>query len=161
MKNEKPELEVAACNYFLQSYNSFLKTNFSLIDHDDKPDIIIKDNNSGEVIGLEVTHLFYDTNEAKILLGRSLNIIHDPMNMYTLVQRLNDLLQKKTEAALKYSFAKRMFLLVRVASPIFFLSDFEIYEDEINIPMFNPFDQIWLLLFNDQSQKYEDIKPLQ
>ena len=68
--NEKQNLELAACTYFIDSYNTIHRTSFQLIAHQDKPDCLLQDVVTGEQVGVEVTHLYYDTEEAKMVLGR-------------------------------------------------------------------------------------------
>ena len=70
---EKEDLELAACIYFINRYNQEHNTNLELVKHTDKPDFILSDAVTGERVGVEVTHLYYDENEAKMILGRMTN----------------------------------------------------------------------------------------
>jgi len=159
--NERLALERAACNYFLDSYNRLHDTAFEIVDHRDKPDFWARDTRSGEKIGIEVTHLFFDSREAKILLGRSPDGTHGTMTISELIERLNDLLAQKITQTAKYNFEGRLFLLVRVASPIFDKKDFEIFEDEITFPPGNVLDEVWLLFLNQTTQTYNDLMQVQ
>ncbi len=120
-----------------------------------------RDTKSGEKIGIEVTHLFFDSREAKMLLGRSTGGTHGTMTISELIERLNDLLAQKITQTAKYNFEGRLFLLVRVASPIFDKKDFEIFEDEITFPSGNVLDEVWLLFWNQTTQTYSDLKQVQ
>jgi len=90
--------------------------------------------------------LYYDSKEAKMLLGRSSDKIHGLMKSTAILQTLNERLKKKSTQAEEYKFEGKMFLVVRVASPIFDKSTFDLFEADIIVPS-NVFDQIWLLFF--------------
>ncbi len=159
--NEKADLEKAACQYFLDAYNQLHQTTFQVLEHGDKPDFLAQDTGSGEVMGIEVTHLFYDAKEAQMLLGRSPGGAHGRMNIGELITTLNQLLSQKVTQAAKYNFIQKLYLLVRVASPIFDKKDFEIFKDEITFPPGNVLDEVWLLFWNQTTQTYSDLKQIQ
>ena len=69
--NEKEALEEAACLYFIDAYNKEHGTYFEIKEHRDKPDFLAGDHSTSETMGVEVTHLYYDSEEAKTLLGKS------------------------------------------------------------------------------------------
>lgn len=78
MKNhngEKFALENATVDIFLNLFNFNHKDQYILVERRESPDFILKGLN-GELLGLEVAHLFYDSEEAKMLLGRSDNKVH-------------------------------------------------------------------------------------
>jgi hypothetical protein len=160
--SETKKSEIAACQSFVESYNNLKKTNFELDDKrvvKDKPDCLVRDKISGISIGIEISHLFYDSKEAKMLLGRSSDKIHGLMNSTAVLQTLNERLKKKCTQAEKYEFEGKMFLVVRVASPIFDKSTFDRFEDDIIVPS-NVFDQIWLLFFDFREQEWGELKQL-
>lgn len=157
--NEKVKLERAALNYFLESYNRFKETHLEFKKHSDKPDFIVKDSESNQIVGVEVTHLFYDVDEAKMLLGRSDKDAHGLMNSTELIATLNERLKDKTESAREYKFRDSMFLIVRVASPIFDKSTFDRFEEDILIPL-NIFDEIWLVFYDFSRRAWGDLKCL-
>lgn len=159
--SEKQLLEYAACQCFLDTYNRLHQTHFELLEHGDKPDFLVRDSQSSEKIGVEVTHLYYDGKEAKMLLGRRPKEPHGVMTMDQLIAQLNSLLYEKVGRAAKYDFEGRLFLLVRVGSPIFDKADFDMWEDEISVPPFNLFDQIWLLFRNQTNNTFSDLTQIQ
>lgn len=157
--NEKARLEKATLDYFLEAYNGLRGTHLELKEHSDKPDFIVKDSETNQIVGIEVSHLFYDPDEAKILLGRSAEPIHNLMNSTELLATLNKLLHNKTESAQKYEFKGKMFLIVRVASPIFDKSTFDMFEEGIVIPP-NVFNEIWLVFRDCSRLVWDELKCL-
>lgn len=155
--NEKQLLENAACQCFLETHNRLHQTHFELLEHADKPDFLVRDSQSGEKIGIEVTHLYFDGREAQMLLGRRPNESHGVMTLDQSIPQLNELLYEKARSAVQYDFRGRLFLLVRVASPIFDKNDFEMYQDDISSPSPNCFDQIWLLFRNQTTNTFSDL----
>ncbi|RLC36773.1 hypothetical protein DRH29_03825 [candidate division Kazan bacterium] len=154
---EKKKLEKAAFDYFIKSYNLFNGTNFQFNKHSDKPDFIAEDD--GQMLGVEVTHLFYDDNEAKILLGRADKRISGIMKADELIKTLNIKLADKVEQAAKYDFKNRMILVIRVASPVFDKSDFDREENSIKVPQ-SVFSEIWMLFYDTNTQSWSDLKQL-
>ena len=159
--SEKQDLELAACEYFIGSYNAIHHTHLTLGQHRDKPDCVLHDVVTKEQVGVEVTHLYYDAREAKMVLGRLSKQPHGVMNIVQLIAKLNADMVEKTNRAAKYDFEGKLILLIRVASPIFDKQDFEMYEDEINVPSLNPFAEIWLLFWSHASGTYSDLMQLQ
>lgn len=159
--DERQLLEHAAGMHFIESYNARQRTRFQIIEHRDKPDFLLKDIETEEILGLEVMHLYYDGTEARMMLGRQANTLHGVMTITELIAKLNNDLVEKVAKASKYRFDSRVFLVIRVVSPIFDLADFEIYGDEILIPKPNLFDEIWLLLRNNSTNTFSDLKQIQ
>ncbi|MFA5317144.1 MAG: hypothetical protein WC369_06980 [Dehalococcoidales bacterium] len=148
MNSEKTNLERTALDKFLNEYNRLNVTTLKFKEHQDKPDFLVEDSKNTKIIGIEVKDLFYDEDEAKILLGRSDTPHHSLMNSNTIIEKLNECLVSATEKAQKYKFNYEMFLLIRVASPIFDISTFDIYKTDIVVPP-NIFSEIWLIHQND------------
>lgn len=161
--NEKEALEEAACLYFIDAYNKANGTHFEIKKHQDKPDFLIGDASTGEMMGVEITQLFYDKEEATTLLGRpsSASQPDEGKIFYALAGRLNDLLEKKIKVAFRYDFGGKLFLLVRVACPVFNKSHFEVYSDWIDLPSGNPFAEVWLLLFSESTDTFSDLLQIQ
>jgi len=159
--NEKEKLELAACTCFLDSYNSSHSSAFRLAEHRDKPDCFAEDCNTGEKIGIEITHLYYDSREAKMVFGRLSQTTHGVMALTQLIEKLNSDLAEKVNRAAKYEFEGKLILLIRVASPIFDMQDFEMYREDICVPQLNTFAEIWLLFRNQSSQAFSDLLQLQ
>lgn len=78
MKNhddEKSALEEAAVGIFVDLYNLNREDHLEVIERRERPDYILKSIKDG-LVALEVTHLFYDADEAKMLFGRSAEEMH-------------------------------------------------------------------------------------
>ncbi len=159
--DERQQLELAASTYFLQSYNARHRTNFQIVEHKDRPDFLVQDAQTGEKMGIEVMHLYFDAKEAQMVLGRRSNELHGVMTISELIAKLNADLAEKIARAAKYNFDGRTLLVIRVASPIFDRADFDMFEDEITVPTLNTFDEIWLLFWDDSSKTYSDLKQMQ
>jgi hypothetical protein len=158
---ERELLESAACTHFLNAYNKRNGTQFAVVDHRDKPDFLIKDSLNGEKLGIEVMHLYYDSKEAKMVLGRQPKELHGTMTISELIAQLNNDLVQKVFQSVKYDFSGPMFLVIRVASPIFDQADFEMFEDEIIVPVPNAFAEIWLLFLEHSTNEYSGLMQIQ
>lgn len=161
--NENDALEEAACLYFIDAYNKSHGTHFEIKEHRDRPDFLVGASNTSETMGVEVTYLYYDSEEAKTLLGRSSLPPHPDKekNFDALAGRLNDLLMDKVKAAVAYDFGHKLFLLVRVACPVFNKSDFEMCSDWIDLHSGNPFAEVWLLFYSEQTATFSDLLQIQ
>lgn len=144
MDEIKKQLEKDAGEYFIQSYNQSHHTDFVLAEQREKPDLVIIDHKSNTIIGVEITHLYYGTAEAKLLLNKTTQSIPGIMEPKELIENLNGLLSEKAKQVRKYNFPHRTFLVIRVASRIFDKSDFDAMEKDIKVPK-NIFSEIWLL----------------
>ena len=156
---ERLNLERATLDYFLDAYNQRKGTHLKFKGHSDKPDFIVEDLGSSKIVGIEVAHLFYNKDEAKMLLGRSSKLITELMNSSELIKKLNKILENKTAAARKYKFSDRMFLIVRVASRIFDRSTFDMFNKNMVVPP-NIFDEIWLVFYDSSTLAWDDLKQL-
>jgi len=160
--DEKRALEQAAAEEFVEAINRITGSRFQIIRHHDKPDIVIADSLTGRTIGVEVTHLFYDEEEARLLLGRPVDSVPafkiETMEEFT--DRLNELLAQKAEKSDGYEFSGELGLLVRVVSPMFTKADFDRYERLIRVPD-NDYHHIWLLFCDFDREKWDIIKQLQ
>ncbi|WP_248912445.1 hypothetical protein, partial [Paenibacillus antarcticus] len=125
MKNhneEKFALENAAVEIFSNLFNINHKDQYELVERRESPDFVLRDL-KGELLGLEVAHLFYDPEEAKMLLGRSDNKMHGTDKFDDLLNAFNRLLKQKETKILKYESTYPTSLVIRNASPIFGMSD--------------------------------------
>lgn len=159
--DERQQLERAACEHFLNAYNKRHTTHFEIVEHRDKPDFLAQDASTGEKTGVEIMHLYYDAKEAQIMLGRRPNELHGTMNINGLIDKLNADLDEKCSRAAKYDFNGKMFLVIRVASPIFDQKDFEIFGTDIVVPTHNTFAEIWLVFWDQASKAYSTLMQIQ
>ncbi len=159
ISNEKKKLEELAGKYFLTSYNKLLGVNFEIKTQREKPDLKIVDKNTDTTLGIEITHLYYGTDEAKILFGRTTQSMSSIMEPDHLIENLNGLLAEKAGQVKNYDFPYKTLLVVRVASRIFDKSDFDKVEKDIIVPP-NIFSEIWLLPRDFQGRGWGNIKRL-
>lgn len=145
--DEKWLLEESAAQALVEILNLNQGTFYEIVEHTDRPDIVIENQLDGERLGVEVTHLFYDSEEARLVLGRSREHGHPPEFIEEYIRRLNALLQQKTEKAKGYNHQYPLALLIRVVSPVFHFYDFKVYESRIVVPP-SDFKIIWLLFYD-------------
>lgn len=159
--DEKMLLEKQAAVYLIYALSNLTGHSYKFISHSDKPDIVLKNTITRRYIGVEITHLFYDDEEARTLLGRSdgKDILFRPMSIRHYINRLNQLLDKKAKKSNNYKYYHELALAIRVASPVFDRNDFERFEKYINIPE-SKFDYIWLLFYNFDNYKWGFVKTL-
>lgn len=130
---EKAELEQAALDLFLTIYNANRDVPISVLHRQERPDFVLTDPDDN-VLGLEVTHLFYDQLEAMTLLGRSNLSIHGYEVISESLDTLNRLLKQKEEKMRKYEADYPVSLLIRNSTRIFGMSDFLKYKETIYKP---------------------------
>ena len=157
--NEKKKLEELAGKYFLNSYNELRKVNFVIKTQREKPDLEIIDTSTDTTLGVEITHLYYGTEEAKILFGRTTQSMSSIMKPGHLIENLNGLLAEKANQVKNYDFPHKILLVIRVASRIFDKSDFDTKEKDIIVPP-NIFSEIWLLPRDFQGRGWGALKRL-
>ena len=151
---EKEQLEKYAVEYFIKAYSKPLK----ILKHSDKPDFTLIDEGNKSKIGIEVAHLWNDKKEAKILLGRSRQTRHGIMCANDLIKVLNILLSQKASKIKGFAPHDKFFLVIRVASPVFDKSTFDMYENDIICPE-NEYNEIWLVLDdNNKSERWSELK---
>ena len=151
---QKNQLEIAAIQYFIKAYPQKLK----VLEHSDKPDFTLIDGTNNQKIGAEIAHLYHDKKEAQILLGNSEETIHGIMCADDLIKVLNSLINQKTNKIKGYRSHDKSILVIRVASPIFDKSTFDMHEDAIICPK-NDYDEIWLVL-DGKKGKWTELKQI-
>ena len=127
---EKENIEKYTIKYFCKNYKEKLR----VIEYRDKPDFVVRNEELELDIGVEVAVLWYDDEEAKMRLGRSKKgrkENHGRMGHTNLVKKLNELLEKKINKVSDYERYDKSFLVIRVASDIFYRNTLDKYEGEI------------------------------
>lgn len=142
-QNEKLALEKTAIQLFIQIYNQNHLDKLRLLYQQEQPDAVLQINEQDK-LGLEITHLFYDELEAKILLGRSDQDPYVQETLDHLIEELNMLIRRKENKMDNYSKNYPIALLIRNASLLFGMSDILSCRNRIYKPQ-NLFTQIWLL----------------
>ncbi len=66
---KKTLLEEYALKYFIEDYERQTGIKSIIISRQEGPDAV--DEINGDRLGLEITHLYYDKDEARMLFGRS------------------------------------------------------------------------------------------
>lgn len=140
--DEKVALEEAAINIFINLYNFNRKDDLRVVKKQECPDYILK-NKKENLLGIEVTHLFYDAEEVKILFDRSNKKLHGLENSINYIETLNKLLKKKEQKIDKYDAIYPIALLIRNASPLYGMSDFLRYKTAIYKP--EKYSHIWFV----------------
>lgn len=121
---EKRYLERAAARIFIDIYNRNHEPKLRLLYQRERPDAVLQIQDSLQrQIGVEITHLFYDSEEAKMLLGRSKVNKHSKEIIELLVKELNHRIQIKETKISTYATEYPIALLIRNASPAFGMSD--------------------------------------
>ena len=155
-QNEKRLMEMAAIQIFLQHYNQITGSDYRLLRMQERPDALIT-NSQGVIRGIEVTHLFYEPYEAKMLLGRSENdYLHTTQYIQHLMSELQRILDRKMEKGATYEFEMPMILVIRSASPVFFGEDFFHRIQDLNIKP-GIFSEIWLLVRKNENPGWPDM----
>jgi hypothetical protein len=157
--DEKWLLEEGAAVDLVEALNLRYGFSFEIVEHADRPDIVIEDPTSGMRIGVEVTHLFYDSDEARMIFGRSLNTERPPENIEECIRRLNALLLQKAEKAHGYDHEAPLALLIRVVSQVFKREDFQANMAKINVPA-SDFRYIWLLFYDFSLRRWLNLEQL-
>ena len=152
---EKHALEKAAISWFIQQYNAARNKNYYLLCQQERPDALLA-NPDGQTIGLEIAHLFYDYQEAKLLLGRSEPVLHGVETLRRLICRLNQLIVKKHEVGSAYCWENPLLLLIRCASPVFTAEDFTDVHDYLEVPR-GVYDEIWMLVRDSETQGWSHL----
>lgn len=140
---EKRKLEKKAIELFVRCFKETYGIEYRLVQQQERPDAIVEDEN-GKRLGLEVTHLFYDDLEVKMLLGRSEQQTHGLETFENEIKKLNILLEKKGRTGLGYSNEYPCSLLIRNSSPIWTKEDFEGVISRIKPPR-SLYQDIWFL----------------
>lgn len=147
--SEKRRLEIAAVQIFLQHYNRLRKTNYRLLSMQERPDAVVIDT-SHRKMGIEVAHLFYGPNEAKVLLGRyDLDNLRSIQSLQHLLQELQRILDRKFAKGQTYEFNHPMLLVIRSASPVFHGEELAPVITQLSVTS-GVFQEIWLLARDEE-----------
>ncbi|OPH50683.1 hypothetical protein BC351_35825 [Paenibacillus ferrarius] len=142
-EDEKKAMELAAVDIFLALYNRNNPIDLRLIQQQEKPDALLEDEAS-HPIGLEVTHLFYDTEEARRMMSLSELTRPGPELLETFIKVINDRIRTKEHKFKDYSHDYPCMLLIRNVSLLFGMSDILGMKNKLVLPE-GYFTQVWLL----------------
>ena len=142
---EKHDLERAAAAIFIGIYNQNHTPKLRLLYQRERPDAVLQIQDPLQrQLGMEITHLFYDSEEAKRLLGRSKNHAHSQELIELLVKELNYRIQTKEAKISTYATEYPIALLIRNASPSFGMSDI-LREKHLLYKPQGKFTHVWFL----------------
>jgi hypothetical protein len=140
---EKRALERAAIRIFLRLHNERYEPKYRLLYQQERPDAVLENRLRGQM-GLEITHLFYDAHEAKLVLGRTDEPRSEPGAVGIWLSELNERIRSKEVKFAAYSHKYPLSLLIRNASPEFGLSELRRRRDSVVRPQVL-FERIWFL----------------
>jgi hypothetical protein len=175
----KRQLERDAAKHFLRLYEQMYHTPMRNISHNEpsRPDISC--HLDGKPLDLEIAHLYASPSEAKILAREIveqvqdqrtplspdqkelivsdkelelLNYLFDLVAMDSQQRLITALTRILTSKGQKSYDSPRVWLVIRNASPLWKIKDFEQCMKQFKIPK-HPFEQIWLLPEFDGSQQ--------
>ena len=148
---EKIHLEHEAARIFMRRFET--KTGLKIRDiihnQPSKPDVTC--HLEGEVLDLEIAHVYGSEDEAMQILGRhidkdtsvelkQLQTIRGANNR--LLSALNRILLNKAK---KYYQTKKVWLILRNAHPAWTAKEIKQLRTDISIPSRHPFEQIWII----------------
>ncbi len=116
---EKEQLERQALAFFLRLYNRRTGKKWRLYKKRECPDFEVRYGYSGDLMGVEVSHIFHDKKEAMMMLGRDESHIHGIITADDHVRVLERVLKKKAEKFYGYDFDGPIILVLRDFSKIF------------------------------------------
>ncbi len=160
--SEKLDIERSTADAFLGAYNARTGKQFTIIEHSDSPDFRCRDNNTGELLDLEITLLEDVRGDAQYRLARGSKQGVRCFNQDTLSLFNERLLDK----CLK-DYGAHAALVLRQVAPLWTTSDWEMYLDDFQalIPpeRRKTFTKgIWVLTWKDSFElKERDIVQLQ
>ncbi|MFC5446955.1 hypothetical protein [Paenibacillus aestuarii] len=140
---EKKALEQTAIDLFLEVYNRNHESSLSLVRQQEKPDSVLEDQMHHQV-GLEVTHLFYDSEEARLMMARSEFLKPGAEELESFIKVINDRVRSKEDKLKDYSHEYPCMLLIRNLSLLFGMSDVLGRKDVLQLPG-GQFTHVWLL----------------
>ncbi|MCD1262033.1 hypothetical protein B5M42_024950 [Paenibacillus athensensis] len=140
---EKKAMELAAVDIFLELHNLNYKRQMELLHMQERPDAVLRDT-SGGLLGMEVTHLFYDNEEARQLMGNSRQVLPGSEQLEHFVQEINRRIRIKEEKLRDYSHDYPCALLIRNVSTMYGMSDVLRKKQLLHKPG-GHFTHVWLL----------------
>lgn len=140
---------------FVRAMRLTYKQEWHIYEQRERPDFLMR-GPERRWIGIEVTHLYHNAEEARYLNGRTDEEIHPLTTPEELVDALNRGLAKKAELSYGYTPFQRLILLIRVPSPEVRKSRVLEYLPEIVVPA-SAFDEIWMLFYDYDHLDWADL----
>jgi hypothetical protein len=118
----------------------------------ERPDFEATIKETGERVGIEVTGLYQNQEEAMINYGKIPEWDTFTGSLDEIVTSLNILLEKKATLSSEYEFEGRLLLAIWAGSMVFNRPfDFKFILDQIKVPS-SQFNQIWLILEDEKDE---------
>ncbi len=141
---EKRRIEHEAIKLFIALVNARSEGQVRLLYQRERPDAVLENTRNRTKLGVEITHLFYNENEARQMFGRSVQQDNGPGSFAILLDELNNRIARKeakfTHVKLDYPIS----LLIRNASSLYGLTHFIANAEQIARSR-HIFQDIWLL----------------
>jgi hypothetical protein len=149
----KLEAENAIMERFVSAFHREYGIKLRSIVHRDKPDYSAFDPSRNITIGIEITGVYQDDEEAKIQYWAldEWDLIIGSLEQ--IIARINEGIEKKVISAENYQFKQYLVLAIWIGSLVFNeRRDMDFIKQELIIPK-NVFRDIWLIIqnFNDHS----------
>jgi hypothetical protein len=157
----KVRLEVRVSGEFLLDYNHEKRSRFKVLASGcpPQPDIICKDVETGEEIGIEVTIVYYDEQHAKSVwrAARGEAASGYPLSRPDSVENLRVLhranLAIKRKSKKSYGFVGRILLLVATYPRRLYLTRMKEHLNALQVPATHPFHEIYI--YSTRSEPYQ------
>ncbi|MDQ4075232.1 MAG: hypothetical protein M3220_03180 [Chloroflexota bacterium] len=158
MREEKARLERAAMLMFVRALRLTYRRELQILEQRERPDFMVT-NRHACFIGVEITHLYHNAEEARYLNGRSYEDIHPITTVDELLDALNRGLEKKSALSYSYDTFERLLLLIRVPSPEV-QKEIIIHNLERIVVPPSAFDEIWMLFYDFDRLDWADLLQL-
>jgi hypothetical protein len=155
MREEKSRLERAAMLMFLRALRLNYGRELHIWEQRERPDFVAR-GPWGKWVGVEITHLYHNEEEARYLNGRAPEGIHPLTSVAQLVDALNRSLQNKALRSYGYEAHEELILLIRVPSPEVQKSVVMAHRDQVSVPE-SAFDEIWMLFYDYDHLDWADL----
>ncbi len=151
--------ERAILDRFIQAYSKRFSIELTNITHQDKPDFVVVNSVTGEILGIEVTGAYQNAQEAKIQYGVE-KLDRFVSSSDEIISSLNARLSDKAEKSKAYVFDSRMILVIWLGSLVFNQkTDIDRFLHKLVIPN-SKFSEIWLVV-RDKDDYSPDLYLLQ
>ncbi len=157
---EKERLERRALAFFLRLYYRKFETKYRLLEKRERPDFLVRDKISEDIVGVEISHIFHDKKEAMMMLGRSADHIHGIITAEDHVNVMMRVLQKKAEKVKQYPFDGPIMLVLRDFSALFDPQSIIDYHLGLKVPKSDYFE-VWYLTRSGTAEKWDHLMQIQ
>ena len=154
--DEKEKLERDALTFFLRLYNKKTSAKFRFFKKRERPDFLVKDKVTKELMGVEISHIFHDKKEAMMFLGRDSSHIHGIITAKDHVDVVVRVLNKKSEKVKQYPFNGPIILVLRDFSKIFDAKT--LFDDRLGLKVpASGYKEIWYLSRTKPIKKWDKL----